>query len=329
MAFFKFRQSGQTPPEARARAEEAAASSPTDTIERLRRRARHRLLGAAVLVLVAVIGFPLIFDTQPRPIAVDAPIIIPDRDKVAPLKVPTAPSAGVSAAASLADKEEVVTSAPAGAPAARPAVVKPPVVAMAPVPAAPAPSKAAAAHDSEGDDKPAPKKAEPRPASTREASREAPAKPVAKPTDSSAEATKPPADEPREPANEARARREEQAARAKREAEARTKREEAARARALLEGRGTAAAAKEDAKPAPAAASRFIVQVGAFADADKVRQVRQQAERAGVKTYTQVVQTADGPRTRVRVGPYASREEAEKAAGALKKAGLAGAILTP
>ena len=51
----------------------------------MRRRARHRLIGAAVLVLVGVIGFPLLFDTQPRPIAVDIPIEIPDRNKVKPL----------------------------------------------------------------------------------------------------------------------------------------------------------------------------------------------------------------------------------------------------
>ncbi|HNI86371.1 MAG TPA: SPOR domain-containing protein, partial [Ottowia sp.] len=58
-----------------------------------------------------------------------------------------------------------------------------------------------------------------------------------------------------------------------------------------------------------------------------VREARQKAERAGVRTYTQVVNTAAGPRTRVRVGPFASREEAERAAATLKKAGLAGSVL--
>ena len=113
-------------------------------------------------------------------------------------------------------------------------------------------------------------------------------------------------------------------ARAKREAEQRAKREEAARARALLEGRSPAAA-----QPAAAATQggRFIVQVGAFADDAAVREARQKAERAGVRTYTQVVNTKDGKRTRVRVGPFGSREEADKAAATLKKAGLAGAVL--
>ena len=79
--------------------------------------------------------------------------------------------------------------------------------------------------------------------------------------------------------------------------------------------------------PAGAEEARFIVQVGAFADDGAVRDVQQRAEKAGVKTYTQVVNTSAGKRTRVRVGPFSSRAEAEKAAATLKKAGLAGSIL--
>ena len=56
------------------------APPPPQSIEAVRRRARHRLIGAAVLVLVGVLGFPLLFDTQPRPIAVDVPIEIPSRN---------------------------------------------------------------------------------------------------------------------------------------------------------------------------------------------------------------------------------------------------------
>ena len=118
----------------------------------------------------------------------------------------------------------------------------------------------------------------------------------------------------------------EQEARAKREAELRAKREEAARARALLEGRGTPSADKPAAVDAKA--GRFIVQVGAFADDSAVREARQKAERAGVKTYTQTVETSAGKRTRVRAGPFSSREDADKAAGALKKAGLGGSVLS-
>lgn len=67
---------------------------------------------------------------------------------------------------------------------------------------------------------------------------------------------------------------------------------------------------------------RFVVQVGAFTDAVALRDARQRVEKLGLKTYTQVIETSAGKRTRVRVGPFATREEAEKAGAKLKAAGL-------
>ena len=81
MALFKLRKGGEEP---------VAPPSPTESIDAMRRRARHRLIGAVALVLVGVVGFPLLFDTQPRPVAVDIPIEIPDRNTVKPLPVPVA-----------------------------------------------------------------------------------------------------------------------------------------------------------------------------------------------------------------------------------------------
>ena len=288
MAFFKFRQRGQSQPEpgGRSRGKAAAAETPQESIDSLRRRARHRLVGAAVLVLLAVIGFPLVFDTQPRPVAVDAPITIPDKDKVAPLRIPQPVPAG----ASLGEREEVVTSDTPAAPV------------VAPRASDKADDAQRARREEEArkrrDDEHAKAEAQARRDASAQAKRDA----------------------------EAQAKRDADA-RAKREDDARAKREAADRARALLEGRG-------NGKPnAPAAAAdgqggRFIVQVGAFAEDTAVREARQKAERAGVRTYTQVVNTAAGPRTRVRVGPFATREEAERAAATLKKAGLAGSVLS-
>ena len=132
MAFFKFRQRGQAPqPEPtgrRSRKDEASAAA-QESIETVRRRARHRLLGAVVLVGVAVIGFPLLFDTQPRPIAVNAPIVIPDKDTAGPLRAPESGAHGrsVPADASLDEREEMVppgarnAEAPVAAPREAPA----------------------------------------------------------------------------------------------------------------------------------------------------------------------------------------------------------------
>ena len=86
MAFFKFRARGPQGNEGRSA---SVAAPPAESIEAMRRRARHRLVGAAVLVLLGVVGFPLLFDTQPRPVAVDIPIEIPDRNKVKPLALPS------------------------------------------------------------------------------------------------------------------------------------------------------------------------------------------------------------------------------------------------
>jgi DedD protein len=73
---------------------------------------------------------------------------------------------------------------------------------------------------------------------------------------------------------------------------------------------------------------RLVVQVGAFADTTKAREARLKLEKAGLKTYTQVVDTKDGQRTRVRVGPFSNRAEAEKAATKIKSLGLPVTILT-
>jgi DedD protein len=96
---------------------------------------------------------------------------------------------------------------------------------------------------------------------------------------------------------------------------------DAAKAQALLEGKATPA-------PAVSGGERFIVQFGSFADETKAREVRQKVEKAGLKTYAQVAQTSEGKRHRARVGPFATRAEAEKAAAKIKSLDLPANILT-
>ena len=75
--------------------------------------------------------------------------------------------------------------------------------------------------------------------------------------------------------------------------------------------------------------SAIIVQVGAFADAEAARETRQKVEKLGLKTYTQVAQTpSGGSRIRVRVGPFASRDEADAGAGQGQGGGLDAVVLT-
>lgn len=265
MAFFNFRLPGM-----KGRDDRSAASAPPDSVEVMRKRARHRLIGAAVLVLVGVVGFPLLFDTQPRPVAVDIPITIPDRNKTAPLASTPVVSGTVSQAsvrmpdtAGLDAGEEVVVSDKSDK-----------KVHPAPVVTAQAAIKKEA-------------KAEPEP------------KPEAKPEPK-------PKPKPEEPAPKPTPKPAAQS-------------DEAARAKALLDGKSP---------DADAAGARIVVQVGAFADTDKAREVRLTLERAGLKTYTNVTETKEGKRTRVRVGPFATRAEADRAAQKIKKLDLPASILT-
>lgn len=211
------------------------------SVQAARTRARRRLIGAAVLVGVGIVGFPLLFETQPRPIAVDIPIVIPSRDNAPALALPPAKTSPQPTA-------QASVPAPATEPAPSPVVADPAPAVAPPVAAAPPPPR--------------------------------------------------PAPDP----------------------------SEAKRAQALLEGKPVAAAPAAVASEAKTA--RFVVQAGAYTDAATLREARQKVEKLGLKTYTQVVETDSGSRTRVRVGPFDTREEAEKAAARIKSSGLAANILS-
>ena len=252
MAFFKFRFSGQNP------SPEGVATGPSESIEIVRRRARHRLTGSVVLVLLAVVGFPLLFDTQPRPVSVDTPIVVPDRQKTPALASNVPVPAAQAPAKPLLPNTEVATVPAQSSLDAREEVV--------PKPAAPLADKPV--------DQPVEKPAE---------------KPVTAKAETKPEAKVPTATKPKD---------------------------DGQKAQALLEG-----------KPVKPAASKVAIQVGAFTDAAKIRDVRSKLEQAGLKTYTQVVEKDGKSTTRVRVGPFETKEEADKAAARIRKLDLPAAVL--
>jgi DedD protein len=236
-----------------------APPASADAVQQARVKARRRLIGAVVLLAIGVIGFPLLFETQPRPIPVDVVMELPRREGAAPLPLPAA---------------------------------RPPVAA----PTRP-PDEIVEKAGDQGRELPAP-------TAPRAATPDTAPRATAEPMRPRPEAAKAPE---RRPADEA------------------------ARARALLEGQPSdkptsLAGAATEPKPGDRA-ERFIVQVGAFADAGAVREARAKVEKLGLKTYTQAVETEGGQRVRVRVGPFGSRDEADKAAARLKTAGLPAAIL--
>jgi DedD protein len=84
-------------------------------------------------------------------------------------------------------------------------------------------------------------------------------------------------------------------------------------------------AAKE--KDASTGSGVYVIQVAALADAARVKQLQKQMTAVGLKTYTESIATKTGEITRVRAGPYATREAAETARTQLKKAGLDGQVV--
>jgi len=66
----------------------------------------------------------------------------------------------------------------------------------------------------------------------------------------------------------------------------------------------------------------YIVPLGAFTNPDNAKQVQDRAASAGIKSYTESLKSPQGEHTRVRAGPFKSRDAAEKARDKLKSLGL-------
>lgn len=192
MPFFKFRR-GDTSSHFLA-----GATAQVDSVENLRKRARQRLIGASVLMLFGVVGFPLLFDAPPRPISADIPIEVPSKNNAKSLNSPVA-------------------------------IAKTGVVASAPL------------------------------------------------------------------------------------------KEEDSFAKSL---------AAQAASVMPMGKAHIVVQISAFSDPDKADEARTKLEKAGFKTYTQILDTKEGKRIRVRVGPFVTKAEAEKVAGKIKALELSASLLT-
>lgn len=95
-----------------------------------KQRARRRLIGAVVLMLLAVIFLPLLFESQPKPVNEDVAVLMPrtepSRPRAAPAPAPARPAERDAPAAQGLDEGETVVPAPAAAqPSKRPAAEEP------------------------------------------------------------------------------------------------------------------------------------------------------------------------------------------------------------
>ncbi len=270
-----------------------------------KKRARRRLVGAIALALAVAIGLPMVLDSEPKSTVGDIAINMPSKDKpgeplnggpaAAPAPLPAAePQPGAPAA--------TAPAAPAPAPAA---ASKPAAAAPAPSSRTVAPVAAGAALDKGEEIVHVPTK----PAVTDSAKPPKAAEPkVAEPKVAKAETKhSEPKAEPKKPE-----------AKAEPKQEAKPAHNDDARAMAILEGKA----------PEAVPATKYVVKVGAFAAKDKVEELQRKLSEAGIKSYAQKVNTANGELTSVRIGPFPNKEEAEKAKAKLGKLGLNGS-LTP
>ena len=71
---------------------------------------------------------------------------------------------------------------------------------------------------------------------------------------------------------------------------------------------------------------QWVVQLGAYKEAGNVKLRVAKLKEVGVPTYTEKIDTPQGPRTRVRAGPFPSKEAAEKARVKIKIVGIDGPV---
>ena len=77
---------------------------------------------------------------------------------------------------------------------------------------------------------------------------------------------------------------------------------------------------------ASADGKQFVVQIAALADTDKAADIQKQLAAKGLKAYTERIKTDSGEVTRVRVGPFPSREAADKERGRMRSLGFDGNV---
>ncbi|QRX82559.1 SPOR domain-containing protein [Glaciimonas sp. PAMC28666] len=296
-------------------------NDPADPVLPEKKRARRRLVGAVALVLAVVIVLPMVLDSEPKPLVSDISIQIPPRDQ--PASASASGSASTSASASVPnaanagsglDKQEEIIepaspsesspissgqpqSAGKSAAGASPIAPVAPIATATPVTPSLPSTDSASPSDSAGSLSPTPPEA----------------KVVTQPKVEN---------KPKAEVREERKSRSEPKLEAKAEERPATNasQDDSARAAAILNG----------GSPAPSVEKKqgkFVIQVAALASQDKVDELQGKLNDAGIRSYTQKVKTSAGERIRIRVGPFASKEEAEKARARLAPLGLSGSLV--
>lgn len=311
------------------------------TAKDLRRRARNRLIGSAVLVTVVIVLFGFLFDSKPRSVTEEVDFAVPEQGQVKPIgtaegqqeitdldsssgvAVPLdAPvdalpggmdSGSVEGVDSLSPNEEFVgtwedetaaqqRNAAAAAPAAKPQLTT----------------------DTAEADYQARQQAQ------QQAKEKAKAKEKAAQKAASERAEQEKEKERKKEQEQAKRKAEQEKAAAARAEAARKaeKKAEEARVQAILRGKKeksqqekTNAGKQSAGKTAASTGGQYIVQFGSLKDPVRAEAVRAEVAAKGLSAYTQTADTAKGTYTRLRSGPYSSKAAADAAAAKIKAMG--------
>ena len=269
------------------RSESSEAQEPLDPALPEKRRARRRLIGATALVLAAIIGLPMIFDSEPKPFSDDIAIQIPARD--APTTRQSAPSLPTLELSPSVNTVPVVEKPSA------------PVTAVAPIKSdAPAPVAKAVV----------PEPVQPE----KEVKKEVVTKEVTKAA-------------PKEATKEATKETTKESAKVASKDNAKDKAGDKAKDKANSKAANTKSPSdSKNAKSNKELPIRYVLQVATLANKAKADEMQEKLKKAGIKSYSQKISTNAGERIRIRVGPFVNKEEADKMRARLSKLGLSGSL---
>jgi DedD protein len=263
------------PVRSRGRRKDNQANEADDPVLPEKKRARRRLVGAIALVLAAVVGLPMVFDSEPKPVADDITIQIPSKDKAANVIHDNGLSASLSkvAASDSLDAREEISGLPNQTAGVAKLAATEAVATVAEAKQKTDGDKQAKTENTANTNKPAGKSQGMDAQSEAKRASQTDSKPESKNKDQSGK---------------------------------------------------IAVKASESKTSTDKNSGKIVLQVAALMTQEKINELQGKLKKAGFKTMTQKVATESGVSTRIRVGPYATKEEADKARAKLIKIGLNG-----
>lgn len=272
-----------------------------DTQLEFKKRARRRLVGAVALALLAAIVLPIVMDQPPEPPNQDIQLRIPGRDTPfdARLSAPARPSAEKGPAqppmAAIREPAPVEDPAPEKLTqeAAAPVLPSPPPAQSPQKASVPRSTKQTAPPATRTDTLPTQSKLKPPPKPIEKLEEKPAEKPPEKAVEKVDETRQESSPAPQKPAEEERA-------------------------QAILNARDNVRDNERDN-----GRGKFVVQLGVFGDPANVRKVQAQVRAAGYSAYSE---SLPGGKTRIKAGPFAGRDAAQKALDKLKRSGISGIV---